>query len=331
MQYRMDRVGRHGRMPAKLLVIVLALLAGCAQPPSEISSLGTLEVDRIELTADSVEPIVEVMVTEGDRVTVGTPLIRQDPARVNNMMLRARADLATARARLAEAEAGPRAQDIAAARSRLAAATSDARTAKIELDRERSLVVQNYSSKNNVDILAGRYQTALARQQEAEAKLAELEEGTRSETIDAARSQYALAEAQVADIALSLSRLTVTAPLDGLVESVIYELGERPLPGAVVLVLVRDQMPYARIHIPAPVRTLLTPGAEAAVSVDGHAAPYAGRLRWVAHDASFTPYFALTQHDRSHLSYLAEVELTDPAAAKLLTGIPVQVTFPGVQ
>ncbi len=324
----------HKGMFGRLVVgasILMGLLASCAKPPTEISSLGTLEVDRIELAADSAEPIVEVMVTEGDQVTVGTPLVRQDPARVNNMMLRARADLSTARARLAEAEAGPRAQDIAAARSRLAAATSDARIAKIELDRERSLVAQNYSSRNNVDILEGRYQTAAARQQEAEANLAELEEGTRSEGIDAARSQYALAEAQVADITLSLSRLTLTAPVDGQVESVIYELGERPQPGAIVLVLVRDQAPWARVHIPEPVRVVLPEGALAEVLIDGHATPFSGRLRWVAHDASFTPYFALTQHDRSHLSYLAEVEITDPRAADLLTGIPVQVTFPGAQ
>ena len=37
------------------------------------------------------------------------------------------------------------------------------------------------------------------------------------------------------------------------------------------------------------------------------------------------------QRDRSRLSYLAEVVLTDPAAAVLPTGIPVEVDFPALQ
>jgi len=51
-----------------------------------------------------------------------------------------------------------------------------------------------------------------------------------------------------------------------------------------------------------------------------------GTVRWVSADASFTPYFALTEHDRSRLSYLAEVDL--PGASHLPSGVPLQVDFP---
>ena len=51
-----------------------------------------------------------------------------------------------------------------------------------------------------------------------------------------------------------------------------------------------------------------------------------GRVRWVSADASFTPYFALTEHDRSRLSYLAEIDLED--ARDLPSGLPLQVDFP---
>ena len=49
-------------------------------------------------------------------------------------------------------------------------------------------------------------------------------------------------------------------------------------------------------------------------------------MRWVSADASFTPYFALTEHDRSRLSYLAEVDVPD--AAELPSGVPLEVDFP---
>ena len=50
-------------------------------------------------------------------------------------------------------------------------------------------------------------------------------------------------------------------------------------------------------------------------------------MRTLSHDAAFTPYYALTQHDRGRLSYLAEVELDGVATATLPTGVPVEVRF----
>jgi HlyD family secretion protein len=52
-----------------------------------------------------------------------------------------------------------------------------------------------------------------------------------------------------------------------------------------------------------------------------------GRVRNVASDASFTPYYALTERDRGRLVYVAKVDLIDPAAAELPTGLPVEVVF----
>jgi HlyD family secretion protein len=63
------------------------------------------------------------------------------------------------------------------------------------------------------------------------------------------------------------------------------------------------------------------------VVVDGIDSEFAGRVRTVATEAAFTPYFALTEHDRGRLSYLAEVELLDPAAADLPVGLPLEAHF----
>ena len=47
--------------------------------------------------------------------------------------------------------------------------------------------------------------------------------------------------------------------------------------------------------------------------------------RYIAGEASFTPYFALTQRDRSRLAYQAEIDLTEPAALDLPVSVPVEV------
>jgi HlyD family secretion protein len=69
------------------------------------------------------------------------------------------------------------------------------------------------------------------------------------------------------------------------------------------------------------------PGLDVAVRVDGIDEDLAGRVRNVSHDAVFTPYYALTERDRSRLAYLAEIDLVDPQARDLPTGLPVEVVL----
>ena len=68
----------------------------------------------------------------------------------------------------------------------------------------------------------------------------------------------------------------------------------------------------------------MTPGRTASIHVDGLDAPIPGRVRWVAAEAAFTPYYALTERDRGHLTYLAKVDLVE-TRDRLPDGVPVEV------
>ena len=48
----------------------------------------------------------------------------------------------------------------------------------------------------------------------------------------------------------------------------------------------------------------------------------------VSSEAAFTPYYALNERDRGRLSFLAEIVLTEPEAASLPTGMPVETRLP---
>jgi HlyD family secretion protein len=315
----------------RLFLCALTLtLCGCEKTLSETPALGTLERDRIELSADSNEPIVEILVREGEPVSVGQVLIRQSTARAEAALARARADEQTARAALAEAEQGPRAQAIDQGRARLQAAKSAEATALHELQRQKSLVERNFATQSNVDILQGRYDESVARTEEAQSVLDELLAGTRNEKIDQARSRFAAAKATVSDLTITLERASVSSPVNGIVEVLPFELGERPPPGVPVVVVLANSPIYARVHIPEPMRTRITPGTPALVHVDSYPEPFTAAVRWVAADASFTPYFALSERDRTRLSFLAEVDLQDDQVQSLPIGIPVRVTFPGI-
>jgi HlyD family secretion protein len=306
----------------------LMVLAGCNKPATDIPAFGTLERDRIDLSADSNEPIRVILVREGQRVAAGESLLIQSNERAEVALARARAEEAVARSSLAEAESGPRAQEIVQGRARLEAARSARKTAKYELDRQVSLVERKFASASQVDTLRGRYEEALAREAEAEAALDELLAGTRSEAIDQARNHHAATSATVRDLELTVSRTIIHSPMDGIVETLPYEVGERPPVGATVVRVLAATPLYANVHIAEPVRTRVNSGTRALIRVDGYPDPFAGTVRWVSAEASFTPYFALNQHDRSLLSYAAEIDLTAEDNQGLPVGVPVQVTFP---
>ena len=48
-----------------------------------------------------------------------------------------------------------------------------------------------------------------------------------------------------------------------------------------------------------------------------------GRLRWIATEPAFTPYYALNASDRARLVYMAEFDLE--GGEELPTGVPAQV------
>ncbi len=314
----------------KIVVLLLASLVLLAcEDPGQIRSLGTLERDRIQLVADSNEPITRVRVREGDAVGVDDILVQQDPTRAEIALNKARADAAAALSTLNEAEAGPRAEAISQARARLRAARSATQTARLELDRELQLIKRNLVSQNSLDLAQGKYDEAYARQTEARAALDELLAGTRSEEVDQVRAMHAAAVANVEDLEVALARTQVRAPVDGTVEVLPFKVGERPQVGSAVAVLLADGRTYARVHVSEPLRAALAVGATAEIWLDGRATPLAGSLRWIAAEASFTPYFALNQHDRSRLSYVAEVDVLD-AEKNLPVGVPVEVSFPGL-
>jgi len=310
------------------VAIIACFLIGC-EGPGDARSLGTLERDRIRLVADSDEPVTRVLVSEGDLVEPATILLQQDTTRAEIALNKARADEAAARSTLQQAEAGPRAQQISQARARLQATTSAAKTARIELDRDLAVMERNLISQNKLDQSQGRFDEAAARQEEARAGLDELLEGTRSEEIDQARARHAAALANVEDLEVRLERATIRSPVLGTVDSMPFRIGERPKVGETVALVLASGRTFARIHVPEPLRSRLASGSEAAIWLDGRPSPLPGRLRWISLDAAFTPYFALNQHDRSRLSYAAEVDVVD-VDSELPVGIPVEVSFPGL-
>jgi len=288
---------------------------------------GTLERDRLELVAESRERIVEIAVAEGDHVAAGTLLLRQEAGTMQPRLDQARAALAESERHLADLAEGPRQREIEEAKASLSGAESTLLTARREFERVDSLVQRGLLSASELDRARAQRDAAKSSRDQASSRLALLREGTRPEQVRQAEAAVQGARAALAELETSAALYSVLAPRAGLIEALPYKLGERPPAGAPVIVMLADGVPYARIHVPEPLRAQVTAGRRVYVAMDGVEGPLEGTVRFISAEAEYTPYYALSQKDRSRLSFAAEVTIDDARAAGLPVGMPVQVTL----
>jgi HlyD family secretion protein len=311
---------------AKWLTLVLLLSLGACNNAEKTFMVGTLERDRVEVTVESNEPIVAIHVHDGQLLKAGDLILEQDPARLEEILAQQVALRNQSAARLAELVRGPRAETIREARAQLESARSSARNAAANLKRVKELFNRDLSDQSSLDLATTRSETAIAAEKAAGEALNMLLNGTTVEELDQASAALEATEAGIKRIQLDIERLKVYAPVNGMLDKRLYQLGERPQIGATVCVILDDARTYARIYVPEPLRASVQAGEKLQVRIDGNDQAFTGTVSWVSTDASFTPYFALTEHDRSRLSYLAEVEVPD--ASTLPSGVPLEVDFP---
>jgi HlyD family secretion protein len=123
-----------------------------------------------------------------------------------------------------------------------------------------------------------------------------------------------------------LADCVIASPVNGVVDQLPYDLGERVPAGAVVAVILQDETPWVRVWVPERAIARLAAGAAAEVAIDGFAAPFAGRVVDISREPEFTPHYALTERERVHLVYEARVLIAD-APAELRPGAPATVAI----
>lgn len=309
---------------ALILLPLLLPLAACESDPAKFRFVGQLASDRVELTVEAAEPITEILVADGESVSAGQLLFRQDARRATARLAEAEAAVRQSEARLDELLRGPRSEQIAAARAHVAGALKELAFRNAEYTRVQEIHARELAAPDLLDRTRAALDAAEANLALRRAQLEELLNGTTVEELEQAEQAVAQATARREQLAVDLERLDSRAPIAGLVDSRLFEVGERPAPGQPVMVLLPGTQPYAQVYVAEEARVRVRAGDTASVFVDGLQQGLNGRVRWVASEAMFTPYFALTERDRHHLSYQAKIEL-DFDGERLPDGVPVEV------
>jgi HlyD family secretion protein len=134
-----------------LLLLCIGLLAGCKPTSEQERFPGTLEWERVELIAEKSEPVTEVLVREGDWVTAGQVILKQDASRWQSRLERNRAEFGEAEARYAEAVEGPRSERLQEAEARYQGADQVFRIRQRELQRLEQVFERQFVSPDTVD------------------------------------------------------------------------------------------------------------------------------------------------------------------------------------
>ncbi len=168
----------------------------------------TRAVRQVQVRAETTGAVISEPLRKGAFVEPGDVLCKLDPGTREASLAQARAALAEARTRVPEAEA------------RLQEAKAVLEEAQINYNAASKLNAGGYTAETT---LLGR----AAGVRGAEAAIASAEAG-----VEASRSGIEAAQATVAAAEREISRLTITAPFEGLLESDAAELGSLMQPGS---------------------------------------------------------------------------------------------------
>lgn len=307
------------------LLAATILSGGCAGPETGTDLPGTLEADRIDLRADAAERILAQPTREGDTIAAGDLVLQLDATRANLRLAVEQADLDRVMALRDEVVAGSRREDLRQARAQQESVAARSAQAKAEYDRAQQLRARGLLSSQDLDRARRSSESLAGELAAARAAYERLAAGSRDEQVAAAQAAVAAAEARLAVTRHEISRHEIRAPRAGRLDVLPFRAGDQPRVGDVVASIVIDGTAHARVYVPARWRAALSPGQSVPVAVSGLAVPLEGRVRSIASEAAFTPYFALHGDDAERLSYLVEVALPEAVVADLPLGVPVTV------
>jgi membrane fusion protein YbhG len=332
-----------GRRRSLVVVIVVAAATlacrGRAQENAERAS-GYVEATDVRVAPQVGGRLIEVAVSEGDRVAAGALIAKLDTTDTEIALRRAEADRDQAVAALKLLEAGARAEDIRQARAQaesaqadVVAAESELQSATADLQRFEALLQSNSGSRKQRDDAATRRDVAAARLSAARERaraagegVARLRAGARPEEIAGARARVAAADAQIAALRKSMTDAVLTSPVAGIVTAKLVDAGETVAPRTPVVAITDLDHAWANVYVDEPVVPRLRLGQPVTLATDA-GQRLQGSITFISPKAEFTPRNVQTAAERSKLVYRIKVS-TDNREGVLKPGMPVEAELP---
>jgi HlyD family secretion protein len=145
--------------------------------------------------------------------------------------------------------------------------------------------------------------------------------------VDQAQKAVQQAQANLDLLDTQIAKLTVYAPMEGVILTRNVEPGEFVQPGAIALTMADLNNITITVYIPEDRYGQITLGQQAQVTVDSFPSEtFTGEVIHIADEAEFTPRNVQTVEGRSSTVYAIKLKVTD-SEGRLKIGMPADVTF----
>ena len=193
-----------------------------------VAGVGLVEAnsENIDVSCAVSGMVTQLYVKAGDRVGQGQKLFSLDNRDLRADQQVKRTALEGAKARLAKLEQEPRAEDIPPAEERVREAQASLADAEVQVRLIESVTDKRAVRDEDVQRRRLAFKAAQARLAEAEAQLRLLKAGAWAPDIAVAKSEVAQAEAQVKMAETNIDRLTMRAPIAGVILQNKVRLGQ---------------------------------------------------------------------------------------------------------
>lgn len=212
------------------------------QLQSSSEFVGTLEAqERVSLQPQIQGRIERILVSSGDRVSAGTPIVSLSLDQTQAKVVSALALVNSNEAAVATAQA-----QLEAREAELAKAAADVQLQQTQYDRTQSLVSAGALARQQLDIAQNNLISAQATLTAAEKQVNAAQAG-----INQALSNVEQAQAQVASTQIDVNQKQVIAPMDGVVGDFSVNEGDYVNVGQTLTSLIKNDVLDMRIAVPA--------------------------------------------------------------------------------
>ena len=164
-----------------------------------------------------------------------------------------------------------------------------------------------------------------AESQQVQVALKAVEQATAA--LEQARTNVTSAQSRLDTLNTQLTKVTVSAPMDGVILTRNVEPGEFVQPGAVTFTMANLDELTITVYVPEDQYGNISLGQEAAVTVDSFSnETFDAVVTQIADQAEFTPRNVQTVEGRSSTVYAIKLKVTD-SEGKLKIGMPADVVF----
>ena len=309
------------------IIVVTIFLIGCNKKGSDYFQ-GYVEGEYLYIASSAKGELIKLAVIKGQKVDQDAPLFQLDPnpevLQIGELEQRIR----QSESKLADIGKGSRPSEIKAIVARLSKAKMALEQAHRDYQRRQSLYEAGDSDAISEEEL-DRYQTDVKiRQTEVSGIEAELETaklGGRPDAVDAAQKEVNVLSASLEILKWQLEEKKVLAPVAGIIQNILYRVGEFVPAGRPVISLLPPENLKIRFFVPQALLPTIQLEDLIRVNIDGMNGEIKATISFISPEAEFTPPVIYSKESRTKLVFMVEALPDRKSVGQLRVGQPLEV------